>query len=182
MNRFTMTLLAAAAAAVVATAVVVLPAIGDSGTKGTGKDPDVSDLSACLARHGLPGAPTTGLELKQWLAGKQNQDPRAVQAALDACQPSGHAASPSGPEAARMSACLRSHGLDAPTAPADFKRWVGEQQQADRSKALDDALGACKMALAPQGKAGDAGKSDRGETTDKAPAAKPETPDDTNSK
>jgi hypothetical protein len=85
--------------------------------------------------------------------------------------------------AARMSACMRSHGFDAPTAPADFKRWIGEQQQAGSAKTLDDALGACKMALAPQGKADDAGKSDRGAPTDKPPAPKPETSaDHTNSK
>jgi hypothetical protein len=151
MNGFRMTLLAVAAAAVAAIAVVALPAIGDSGTTGT--DNGASGLTACLARHGLPGAPTGGRQRKQWLAGKVDQDPGAVRAAIDACQPSDHGSGAPGPDAARiaarMSACLRSHGFDAPTAPADFKRWIEEQQQAGRAKALDDALGACKMALAP---------------------------------
>jgi hypothetical protein len=146
MSRFTITLLAAAAAALAATAAVALPAIGDSGAKGADNNPDVSHLATCLAAHGLPGAPTTGLELKQWLAGKEDQDPRAVRAATDACQAGGHGAAAPGPEVATLIACLRSHGLDAPRAPVAFKRWVGEQRQAGRSNALDDALAACKTA------------------------------------
>jgi cytochrome c553 len=119
MSRFTMALLAAAATAVTATALVALPAIGDSGTKGTDKNPDLSGLAACLATHGLPGAPTTGRELKQWLAGK---DSDAVGAAMDACKDKVPEDSAPGPDAATVIACVRSHGIDAPTAPADFKR------------------------------------------------------------
>jgi hypothetical protein len=179
MSRFTMTLLAAAAAAVAAIAVVALPAIGDSGTTGTGNNPD---LAACLATHGLPGAPTNDPELKRWLAGKENQNPGAVRAAIDACKPVDDGTSGSGPDAATVIACVRSHGLDAPTAPGDFKRWLAEQQQAGGSKSLDDALVACKIAPAPQDKTGNHGKFDCGAPTEKPPAAKPKTPSDTNAK
>jgi hypothetical protein len=177
MRPITKTVLAAAAAAALAAgAVVALPAIGDSGTTRADQGPDVSALAACLAKHGLPGAPTTGAELKPWLRG---QDPRVVQAATEACASSAPDESAPGPDAATVIACLRSHGIDAPTAPADFKRWLGAQQQAGGSKKIDEALGACMLALAPQGKADDAGKPDCGAPTDKPPAAKPKTPDDT---
>jgi hypothetical protein len=175
MRPFTKTVLAAAAAALAATAVVALPAISDSGTTGADQGPDVSALAACLSKHGLPGAPTTAAGLKPWLAG---QDPRVVQAATEACKSSAPEESAPGPDAATVIACVRSHGIDAPTAPADFKRWVAEQQ-AGGSRAIDDALGACKIALAPQGQADDAGKSDCGAPTDKPSAAKPQTPGDT---
>jgi hypothetical protein len=176
MRPFTKTVLAAAAAALAAAAVVALPAIGDSGTSGSDQGPNVSGLAACLAKHGLPGAPTTAPELKPWLAG---QDQDVVRAAIDACKPSMPQDSAPGPDAATMIACVRSHGIDAPTAPADFKRWLAEQQQAGRSKALDDALVACKIAPAPQDNAASAGKSDCGAPTDKPPATKPETPRNT---
>jgi hypothetical protein len=173
MRPFRKTVLAAAAAAALAAAAVVaLPAIGDSGTSSTDQGPDVSGLAACLAKHGLPGAPTTAAELKPWLAG---QDPRVVGPAIEACKSSVPRDSASGPDPATIIACVRSHGIDAPTAPADFKRWLGEQQQAGRSKGLDDALIACKIALAPQDKADNPGKPDRSAPNDKRPAAQPAT-------
>jgi hypothetical protein len=178
MRPFTKTVLAAAAAAALAAATVVaLPAIGDSGTTGTDQRPDAIGLAACLAKHGLPGAPTTAAELKPWLAG---QDPRVIGPAIDACKSSTPEESAPGPDPATIIACVRSHGIDAPTAPPDFKRWLlGEQKQTGRSKALDDALIACKIALAPQDKADNAGKPDCGTPTDKRPATKPATPGDT---
>jgi hypothetical protein len=183
MRPFKMTMLAAAAAAALAaTAVVALPAIGDSGTTGTDPGPDVSDFAKCLAAHGLPGAPTTALELKQWLAGKENQDSRAVQAAIDACKSTMPQVSAPGPDAATVIACVRSHGIDVPAAPADFKRWLRAQQQAGRSKALDDALVACKIEQAPQDKTGGAAKPDCGAPTDKPPAAKGARPGHTKAK
>jgi hypothetical protein len=176
MRPFTKTVLAAAAAAALAAATVVaLPAIGDSGTTGTDQRPDAIGLAACLAKHGLPGAPTTAAELKPWLAG---QDPRVIGPAIDACKSSTPEESAPGPDPATIIACVRSHGIDAPTAPADFKRWLGEQQ-AGRSKALDDALIACKITPAPQDKTDNAGRADCGAPTDKRTAAKPATPGDT---
>jgi hypothetical protein len=164
MSRFTTTLIAAGAAALAALTLVALPAIGDSGTKRTEKDnPDLSAFAACLARHGLKGAPTTGRELKAWLPSKEAADPRGVKAAIAACKPSvPDSGAPAGPDVQAMITCVRSHGIDAPTAPADFKRWFGEQQRAGVSKALEDALIACKMALAPDAKAPVPAKPDCG--------------------
>jgi hypothetical protein len=180
MRRFTMTFVAAAAA-IAAIAVVTLPAIGDSGTKGTSNDPGAGGLAACLAAHGLPGAPTGGLELKQWLGSRENQRSRVAQAAMDACQPSTDGAGEPGPDVTRMIACVRSHGIDAPTAPEDFKRWLGDQANAGVSKALDSVLRACKLAVAPPDKSKDAGTPDcGGASTDKSPATKPQTPGDAN--
>jgi hypothetical protein len=178
MHRFSMVVLAAAAAAALtATAVVALPAIGDSGktkTDQTGSDQgrDVSDLATCLAAHGLPGVPSTAATLKPWLADKEAQDPGAVKAALDACQASAPDDGAARPDAAKLIACVRSHGFDPPTAPVDFKRWVGEHHQAG-DQALDDAVVACNDAQAPQNKTGDPGKSDGTSPPGKSPAAEP---------
>lgn len=151
MSRLTMTLVAvAAAAALAATAVVALPAIGDSGTTGADQSPDVSPLVACLARHGLPGAPPGSAELKPWLKDKEAQDPGAVHAALEACQSSVPDAGTPGPDAATLIACVRSHGFDAPTSPVDFKRWLGQKHEAGDS-GVDDTVAACNDAQAPQG-------------------------------
>jgi hypothetical protein len=179
MRKFRTTLLTAVAG-IVSTAAVALPAIGDSGKHATGKSPDVSDFAACLVAHGLPGAPSNGVELKQWLAGKESQDPRAVDTAMEACKRSRPEGGTPGPDVARTIACLRGHGIDAPTAPEDFKRWIGERQTADGSKALDNALIACKMTLATQNTANDAAKPNCNPPTDKPPAAKPETSGNTN--
>jgi hypothetical protein len=51
----------------------------------------------------------------------------------------------SGPGLATSIACLRRHGIDAPTAPADFKRSIAADQHGPGSKALHDALAACKL-------------------------------------
>ena len=186
MSRFMTTLIAAATAAIAAVAVVALPATGDSGTNGTRSDTSgVSAPAACLAAHGLAGAPTTGPELKAWLADKTRTDPDRVGPAMDACQSSVPDGGAPGPEAQAMISCVRSHGIDAPTAPGDFKRWIGEQQQAGASKALQNALIACKSALAPATKAPAPAKPDCGAPagTGAPPAHKPKqpaSPSDTN--
>ena len=186
MSRFTQTLIAAAAAAVAAIAVVALPAIGDSGgKKPPAKPDDVSAFAACLAQHGLPGAPTTGEALKPWVARKEAADPQATHAALDACKRAVPDGSAPGPSIEDIVKCVQNHGVDAPTAPDAFKRWVGEQEQAGND-AVDKALRACKMELAPQGakpdvgpgKPGDPGKQGGDCGGDVAPA-KPPTDGDT---
>jgi hypothetical protein len=159
MSRLTTTLIAAAAAALAAIAVVALPAIGDSGRKSPGvKATDESAFAACLRAHGLEGAPTTGEDLKPWLGRKEAADPQAVKAAIDACKRSVPGAGAPGPDVDQMVTCVRSHGIDAPTAPDEFKRWVAQRQKAGDAQALDDALVACKMALAPEVKPGGPGK------------------------
>ena len=173
MSRFTTTLAAAVTAALAAIAVVTLPAIGDAGGTGTeNNNPDLSALASCLAAHGLPGAPTTGPELKVWL-GDKARDPDRVGAAMAACQQDVPDGGAPGPDVQAMISCVRSHGIDAPTAPGDFKQWMGEQQQAGASKALQDALVACKGALPPAAKSGGSGARDCG-----APAENPGSPAD----
>jgi hypothetical protein len=178
-----MTLVTAVATGVAAIAVVALPAIGATDTKGQRQTPDVSHFAACLSAHGLPGAPTTAPELKQWLASREAADPRTVTAAIDACQPPAPPSSGPSPDFEHAIACVRSRGIDAPTAPADFKRWVGQQQQqGSLPQALEQALSACKLAPVPGPKLAGPGDPGRGFGADKAAACaiKPEAPSATN--
>ena len=151
MGRLTMTLLAtAAAAALAATAVVALPAIGDSGTTGADQGPEVSTSVGCLAKHGLPGAPTSAAELKAVAQGQRSARPGRAPCGAR-CLPvqrAGRRRSRTGP--ATLIACVRSHGFDAPTSPVDFKRWVGQKHEAGDS-AVDDAVVACNDTQHPQG-------------------------------
>ena len=166
MSKSTTALIAAVAAAIAALAAVALPAIGESGTTGPETDnPDVSAFAACLVTHGLTGAPTTGRELKVWLASKEAADPRGVKAAIAACDRSVPDLGATRPDVQALIACVRSHGIDAPTLPEDFKRWVGEQQ---RSKALQEVLSACTTALAPAAKPGGPVNPDCGAPAKKA--------------
>jgi len=179
MSKFTTALIAAAVAALAALAVVALPAIGDSGAKGTDNHgPGLSALAACLAAHGLPGAPSSGTELKPWLASKSSTEPDRVGTAMDACQSDVPQRDAPGPEIQAIITCVRGHGVDAPSAPDDFKRWIGQQQQAGAPKALNDALTACKMSLAPDTKARAGAKAACGEPAGKLarPADKPKMP------
>jgi hypothetical protein len=154
MSRFTMTLAAAAAAAVAAIAAVALPAIGDSGSprQRAGTDADFAKFVACLRANGLAGAPTAPEELKPWLAAKETSDPQATEAAERACKV--QLAKPvtgNGPSVEDFAACLRRHGVDAPTAPDALKRWLARQQPSD-------VLRQCKLELDPGPKPGDPGK------------------------
>jgi hypothetical protein len=181
MSRFTMTLAAAAAAAVAAIAAVALPAIGDSGPARprAGKDADFVKFVACLRANGLADAPMAPEELKPWLAAKEASDPQATEAAERACK--AQLAKPvggKGPSVEDFVACLRSHGVDAPTAPDAFKRWLSRQQPSD-------VLRQCKLELDPGPKPGDPGKpgacgDDAKPSADKAepPAEQPEQPAD----
>jgi hypothetical protein len=181
MSRFTMTLAAAAAAAVAAIAVVALPAIGDSGPARprAAKDADFAKLAACLRANGLAGAPTAPEELKPWIAAKHASDPEATEAAERACkaQLANHVGD-KGPSVEDFVACLRSHGVDAPTAPDAFKRWLADQKPSE-------TLRQCKLELDPGPKPGDPGTpgtcgDDAKPSAGKAepPAEKPEQPSD----
>jgi hypothetical protein len=181
MSRFTMTLAAAAAAAVAAIAAVALPAVGDSGPTRprAGTDADFAKFVACLHANGLAAAPTAPEELKPWLATKAASDPQATKAAERACdaqlpKPVGGR----GPSVEDFVACLRSHGVEAPTAPDAFKRWLAGQQPSE-------ILRQCKLELDPGPKPGDPGKpgacgDDAKPSAGKAepPAEKPEQPAD----
>jgi hypothetical protein len=176
MSRFILALVAAAVAAVTAVAVVALPAIGDDGNGST--DPDVTAFAACLRAHGLPGAPNDPTTLKPWIAGQQADNPLAVKRAMLACDqhPSKPAADKPGPDAGAgpdadaVIACVRRHGIDAPTDPVAFKQWLAGQMS-NASSSLRAALEDCKI-LPPDG-AKQGGATKCVAPADKPPADKP---------
>jgi hypothetical protein len=150
MSRFMLALVAAATAAVAAVAVIALPAIGDDSS------PDVDAFATCLRAHGLPGAPSDPTALKPWIAGRQADNPLAVKRAMVACDhtlPDKPDVSERGPDANTVIACVRRHGIDAPTDPLAFKQWLGRQLSTD-SSSVRDALDACKLSLDPGTKPG----------------------------
>jgi hypothetical protein len=153
MSRFTMTLAVAAASAVAAIAAVALPAVGaDSKTPRRQAEPGGASFSAfvsCLRSHGLADAPADPVALKPWLAARDASEGDTVKAAMVACDdrlPRKHAGVAEGPAPEDLIACVRGHGIDAPTDPDAFKRWL--EGSAD-SSAADAALRDCKMKLAP---------------------------------
>ena len=156
MRRIYFTLATAAASALAAAAIVALPAVGDEpGGKPPGivSDPDLAGLVACLRAHGLD-APTAGEAFKPWLAGQEASDPSATEAAERACRAEAPGvAKPAIPD--EFISCVREHGLDAPTAPAEFERWAERMKATD---ARDRILRECKLALDPGPKPDDAGK------------------------
>jgi hypothetical protein len=56
-----------------------------------------------------------------------------------------------GPDVKDVIACVRGHGLDAPTDPDAFKRWLTGSGDAS---AVDAALRDCKVSLAPRSSEG----------------------------
>jgi hypothetical protein len=175
MSRLTITLTAAAASALVAAATVALPAIGDDSG-----DPAAA-LAACLRSHGLDGAPSAATELKPWIARRQAQDPQAVKTAMNACQPLLTAPKRERlavPDVAKLVACMRANGLDAPSDPVALKRWLA-QKETDDPDAIKRVVPTCKMELDPAaGKAAKPGVcgDDAGPKPD---AAKPVEPAET---
>ncbi len=160
MSRFTMTLAAAATSAVAAIAAVALPAVGaDSNAPRTQATPDgdFAAFVACLRSHGLADAPADPAQLKPWLATQETSEPDVVKGAMAACDdtlPGGRRGTDEkrevvkGPDMKELVACVRDHGLDAPTAPDAFKRWVADKEANDPG-ALDAVMRACKMSLDP---------------------------------
>jgi hypothetical protein len=153
MSRFTMTLAAAAASAVAAIAAVALPAVGaDSKTPRRQAEPGSAAFGAfvsCLRSHGLADAPADPAALKPWLGAKQASDRDTVNAAMAACDdklPPKPAGVAQGPDVEDVIACVRDHGIDAPSEPDAFKRWL---KDAADTVAADGALRDCKMKLAP---------------------------------
>jgi hypothetical protein len=157
MRRTFVTLAAAAASAFAAAAIVALPASGDdAGDKppGVNADAEIAEFVSCLRAHGLD-APSAADEFKPWLAREEASHPRATKAAGLACKADM-------PEAARQIpdefiSCVRDRGLDAPSEPAAFDRWMRRAEATDPD-AVEPILRACKLALAPEGKPGDAVK------------------------
>jgi cytochrome c553 len=155
MSRLTITLTAAAASALVAAAVVALPAIGDDSNNGPS---NVAALAACLRTHGLDGAPDDPAALKPWIAQRQSQDPLAVKRAMNACQEyqTGGPDKPkfaekrelSASDVAKLVACMRDNGLDAPSDPVALKRWLQQEEQSHPDD-VARVMPKCKMQLDP---------------------------------
>jgi cytochrome c553 len=155
MSRLTITLTAAAASALLAAAVVALPAIGDDSNNGPS---NVAELAACLRSHGLDGAPNDPAALKPWIGQRASQDPQAVKQAMDACQQyqTGGPDKPkfeerrelSDADVAKIVACIRDNGLDAPSDPVALKRWLAQEEQSHPDD-VARVMPKCKMQLDP---------------------------------
>jgi hypothetical protein len=153
MSRLTIILTAAAASALATAAILALPALGDNGKSG---EDSVASYATCLRSHGLDGAPSDSpMALKQWLGAKEQADPATVEKAIDACAPPD--AKPkfaerrelSTADVAKLVACMRDNGLDAPSDPAALKRWLQQHESADRA-GVEAVMRKCKMTLAPE--------------------------------
>jgi hypothetical protein len=158
MSRTFVTLAAAAASAFAAAAIVALPASGDDagGKPPRGNaDGGIAEFVSCLSAHGLD-APSAIDEFKPWLARESATHPRATKAAELACQADkpdvGNATIPD-----EFISCVRDRGLDAPTEPAAFDRWLRRTEATD-PEAVEPTLLECKRAVAPASKPGDAAK------------------------
>ena len=153
MSRLTITLTAAAASALAAAAIVALPALGDNGKPG---DDSVASFATCLRSHGLDGAPSDSPRaLKEWLGAREQADPVTVKKAIGACAPPdskpkfAERRELSAADVAKLVACMRDNGLDAPSDPVALKRWLAQHESADPA-GVETVMRTCKMALAPE--------------------------------
>jgi hypothetical protein len=133
--------------------------------------------------HGLADAPADPAALKPWLGAREASDRDTVRAAMAACDdklPPKPAGVAEGPDVKDVIACVRGRGVDAPTEPDAFKRWLKDSAG---SSAVDAVLRDCKMSLAPGPsdspvKPGDCGKdvrpADGGAKPDPAKQGAPE--------
>jgi hypothetical protein len=156
MRGFRMSLAAAVTSALVVVGVVALDAVGADKTNASGKgeDPLVGQFAACLRDHGVQVPALQRGELAHWL---KTQD--VPLAAARACKT---ALAPEPPvsddadraDAAKIAACMRSHGLNPPTDPAELKRWIGSQRGAEFEAAMED----CGLGGPPPGCGGEKDK------------------------
>ena len=143
MRRIPTMMASAGAAALTTLAVTVtVPAIGDDG--GGVPAPAPAALAACLAAHGLPGAPTDDA-LKQWLGQRLDAGDATVKQALEACAPKTVSEADRPVEEAKLRACLKDHGAAVPEATGvDLKRWIIEHHAETATAA---ALEACHLTV-----------------------------------
>jgi hypothetical protein len=188
MSRLTITLTAAAASALAAAAIVALPAVGDDSNNG----PDnVAALAACLRSHGLDGAPNDPAALKPWIAQRQSQDPDGVKRAMSACEEyqTGGPDKPkfeerrelSDADVAKIVACIRANGLDAPSDPVALKSWLTQEEQSHPDD-VERVMRKCKMQLDPTPPPKDGKPGGCGDETKPGDVPKPDaTPEDSKS-
>jgi hypothetical protein len=140
MKRLAAIVVATAAAAAVAAA-ITLPAGADERATADAK------FVGCLRAQGLDTpADASGDAIKAWIVARG--DDAAVKRAVKTC-------SPRGPAPELLVACLRDHGLDAPSAIDELKPWIARQFGTNAGKA---ALRACGVDVAPMEKAVDEGR------------------------
>jgi hypothetical protein len=144
MSRFSMVLAAAVTSAMIVVAVAALDAVGadKSNAKATN---GVDAFAACLRDHGVQVPALTGVQLERWL--KTHPMPRTpgvtCKTALAGAPPTATAAAKA--DAEKIAACLRAHGLNPPTAPAELKRWIVTQDDPEVTQALKE----CGLGPAP---------------------------------
>jgi hypothetical protein len=123
MKRFLIVIAATAVAAA-----VTIPAVADSGSgSGSGSDPNEAAFVNCMRTNGVDiPADTRGFAIKQWIAAHDSQP--SVNEALKKCAPDAKIGDGNGP--AELIACLKSKGLNPPTAIDQLKDWIGSQDPA----------------------------------------------------
>jgi hypothetical protein len=113
-------LLAATAASAAVTAAITLPAGASDDPAPTTKD---ARFVACLRDHGLAiPADTTGDAIKGWLLAHDGVDD-----AIAACKPRDGGRDVN---VAKLTACLRDHGLNPPADVEQLKPWLAQQDPA----------------------------------------------------
>jgi hypothetical protein len=141
-------LLVIAAAAAVAAVVVLTTGAFAGSTLRSDRPGDEAGLVSCLASQGVQVPNDDPAGVKQWLADHQS-DP-AVEAALQACQPSDGTEDISTPAA--LVTCLEQHGVDVPSnvkqTPDGLKPWLVE---AMKQPGVSAALDACTGGPPPNG-------------------------------
>ena len=119
MKRFLIVIAATAVAAA-----VTIPAVADSGSgSGSGTDPEATFVN-CMRTNGVDiPADARGIAIKQWVGAHESQP--SVADALKKCAPAARIGDGNGPR--ELVACLKSKGLNPPTAPDQLKQWLGSQ-------------------------------------------------------
>jgi hypothetical protein len=171
MRRIPTMMASAGAAALTTLAVTVaVPAIGDEGGGGGSPAPGPAALAACLAAHGLPGAPTDDA-LKEWLRQRLDAGDATAKQALEACAPKPVLEADRTADEAQLRACLKDHGAAVPeVVGGDLKRWIVEHHTEAATAA---ALKACHLEVGDHDGAGPAGCA-KGDGAGGQPAGKPD--------
>jgi hypothetical protein len=160
MRRIPTMMASAGAAALTTLAVTVaVPAIGDEGGGGSPAQGPAA-LAACLAAHGLPGAPTDDA-LKAWLGQRLDAgDDATAKQALEACAPKPVAEADRAADEVKLRACLKDHGAAVPdVGGGDLKRWIIEHHTEAGTAA---ALEGCHLAVGDHDGSGGCAKGDGG--------------------
>jgi hypothetical protein len=125
MRRLSMVTAAAVASALLVVAVAALDAVGADNTSAKPPDNIVVRVAQCLRDRGVAVPAVSGDTLMRWL--DTHRPPDAIaRACKEAVAPPGvkRTVHRPGDDAKTLVACLRAHGLDAPSDPYELKRWI----------------------------------------------------------